>query len=70
MLARSDGAFSARRVMLAAVSTNAVVCRHGGFVQPGEKVEEQINVLLILLYVTCSPAGMPRQDFGVHFVLF
>jgi len=70
MLARSAGDFSARRVMLAAVSTKAVVSRLGGLVQPGEKVEEQINVLLILLYVTCSPAGMPRQDFGVHFVLF
>ena len=33
--------------MLAAVSTKAVVCRHGGLVQPGEKVEEHINVLLI-----------------------
>ena len=56
--------------MLAAVSTKAVVCRHGGLVQPGEQVEEHINVLLILLYVTFSPAGMPCQDFGVHFVLF
>lgn len=56
--------------MLAAVSTKAVVCRHGGLVQPGEKVEEQINVFLILLYVTCSPAGMPCQAFGAHFMLF
>ena len=55
--------------MLAAVSTKAVVCRHGGLVQPGKKVEEQINLLLVLLYVTFLPAGMPCQDFGVHFML-
>ena len=55
--------------MFAAVSTRAVLLRHGGLVQPGKKVEEQINGLLILLYVTFFPAGVPRQDFGVHFML-
>ena len=55
--------------MLAAVSTKAVVCRLGGFVQPGETVEEQNNILLVTLYITVSPAGVPRQDFGVHFML-
>ena len=69
MGARRDGALSASRVMLAAVSTKAVVCRLGGFVQPGETVEEQDNILLVTLYITVSPAGVPRQDFGVHFML-
>jgi hypothetical protein len=66
MCARKDGALSARRVMFAAVSTRAVLLRHGGLVQPGKNVEEHINGLLILLYVTLFPAGVPRQDLGVH----
>jgi hypothetical protein len=66
MSARMDGAPAAKRVMLATVSTKAVVFVQGGLVQPGKKVEEQINDELITLYVTLLTAGSTCQDFGVH----
>lgn len=69
MLARMDGAPVAKRVMFATVFTKAVVFMQGGLVQPGSKVDEQINDELISLYATFLLAGLTCQVFGVHFLL-
>ena len=67
IVARSDGASLARRVMFAAVSTSAVELKLSGLPQPGKKVAEQISKELLSVFsITLLPVGSPRQVFGVH----